>query len=366
MGVKRPFVRAEDGFETLLPPSPPPCGAPVVCVPARNEARRLPALIAALDAQRDLPQGRLRVVILLNNCVDASRAAVERAAAAAPRLDLRIEERRFPPPRAHAGSARRAAMEAGAGWLERIDAARGWLLTTDADAVPAPDWIARSRAALDAGADVAAAALNGDPVEEARFSPALRHAIVEAYTARMRAIALEDALDPTPGDPWPRHGDQSGGGLALRLAAYRAVGGCPAAPFREDLALVDSLRRLGGVVRRCPSIQVTVSARMRGRARGGMADTVRAWARRVAAGEALRVPDPAAQETHWRARAAIRRDAAAAAAALPPDLAARVVAAEVARRAPDPVDWPRLAPAPEALRTLERRLDDLTRARAAA
>ncbi len=354
------------GGTLLLPSEPiPPCGEPVVCVPARSEARRLPALVAALDQQRDLTRP-LRVVLFLNNCDDRSLEVAEQAASKAGRCDVRILERQFPPGLAHAGSARRVAMEAGAAWLDAAGAADGALLTTDADAIPAEDWVVRSLAALDAGADVAAAALMGDPREEAWFSPALRRAIDEVLAAQALAVTLEDGIDPTPGDPAPRHADSSGGGLALRLLTYRAVGGCPPLPFREDLAMVDAVRRLGGVLRRDPGIRVTVSARLRGRAPGGMADTVRRWAEMVAAGKPLVVPCPQVQLVHWRARATLRAEAAASAAALSPTLHARVVAAEVARRLPDPADWRCFKPAEEARTELEDLVNDVTAPRVAA
>jgi hypothetical protein len=343
-----------------------PCEEAVVCVPAGNEARRLPALIAALDRQVVPGAGRVRVLLLLNNCTDASRSAAERAAAAAARLEVRTVQRQFPAAAAHAGSARRAAMERGAVWLDEIGGRDGLLLTTDADAVPAADWIARSHAALAAGADIAAAAVVGAPVEEARFAPPLRRAVAEWLAARRLAVVIEDAVDPVPGDPAPRHWDHSGGGLALRLATYRAAGGCPAVAFREDLALVEAVRRLGGIVRHCSSVRVVVSARMRGRAAGGMADTIRAWAARTEAGAPVMAPHPAAMEAHWRARAAVRAEAARAACHLPPMLAARTVAAYVARHCPDPVDWPAEIPARDVIRMMERRLDDRSRVRPAA
>lgn len=187
------------GGAPLRPGLLPPCGEPVVCVPARSEARRLPALLAALDRQRDLTKP-LRVVLLLNNCANRSLEVAERAASTAERCEVRILERHLPPGLAHAGSARRAAMAAGAVWLEADGAFDGALLTKDADATPAEDWVVRSLAALDAGADFAAAALNGDAREEARFSPALRQAIDEVLAAQALAVRLEDAVDPTPGD----------------------------------------------------------------------------------------------------------------------------------------------------------------------
>jgi hypothetical protein len=208
--------------------------------------------------------------------------------------------------------------------------------------------------------------VTGAPVEEARFAAPLRRAVADWLTARRLALLVEDAIDPVPGDPAPRHWDHSGGGLALRIRIYRAAGGCPAMGFREDLALVDAVRRLGGIVRHCPSIRVTVSARMRGRATGGMADTIRAWAADAEAGAPVMAPHPEVMEAQWRRRAAARTEAARAAHQLPPTLAASVVAACVARNCPDPVDWPVEIPARDAARMMERRLDELFRVRPAA
>jgi hypothetical protein len=342
------------------------CDDAVVCVPARNEAGRLPKLIAALDRQGGRFGRPLRVMLLVNNSLDGSGRAAARAGAIAPHIELRIVERCFAAAVAHAGSARRAAMEAGADWLERDGVAGGVLLTTDADAVPDDDWVGASCAALEAGADVAAAAITGDPAEEAGFPPALRAAIGQVALARTLALDLEDAIDSTLGDPAPRHADHTGGGLALRLATYRAVGGCPALPFREDIGLVDAVRRMGGVVRHSPAVRVTVSARMQGRAAGGMAATIRAWSERIAQGGVLMAPDPAEQIYHWRARAAARAEAAHATAALPQEFRARIVAAELARRIPDPVDWHLEIPAHDAISMLKQYLDVHVRALSAA
>ena len=129
--------------------------AAVVCVPARDEERRLPRLLAALGNQTGLGCGRhdsaLHVVILLNNCRDRSHVAATEAARRWPSLSVDIVDMAFPPEQAHVGSARRAALDAGVLYLEKIGRPDGVLLTTDADAVPAPDWVANNLTALAAG-----------------------------------------------------------------------------------------------------------------------------------------------------------------------------------------------------------------------
>ncbi|MET5012917.1 hypothetical protein AAHH80_37995, partial [Burkholderia pseudomallei] len=58
---------------------------------------------------------------------------------------------------AHAGWARRAAMDAAVAWLEEEGTAEAaTLLTTDADSIVPPDWVAANLAALGSGADAVA------------------------------------------------------------------------------------------------------------------------------------------------------------------------------------------------------------------
>ena len=61
---------------------------PIVCVPARNEAERLPSLLRSLQEQNWLRARKrpLRMVLVLNNCEDSSGAVVERVARDLPLL----------------------------------------------------------------------------------------------------------------------------------------------------------------------------------------------------------------------------------------------------------------------------------------
>ena len=122
----------------------------MVCVPVRDEEKRLPALFDALSRQTQVAFGHWRLCLFLDGCRDESGAVARRLAHAAPFeaiivADASVRE-------ANAGRARRAAMAQG---LRRLRAPCGLILSTDADCRPAPDWIARSRQALDA-ADVVA------------------------------------------------------------------------------------------------------------------------------------------------------------------------------------------------------------------
>jgi glycosyltransferase involved in cell wall biosynthesis len=72
---------------------------PIVCVPARNEAERLPSLLRSLQEQTWLRARKrpLRMVLVLNNCEDSSRAVVERVARDLPRISLYLIEVHFSP-----------------------------------------------------------------------------------------------------------------------------------------------------------------------------------------------------------------------------------------------------------------------------
>lgn len=289
-----------------------------VCVPARDEAGRLAGLLEALAGQ-DV-EGLVRVVVAINNTTDRSVAiAAEAALRHEDRLALRIDDHRFPPNLAHAGSARERAMALGAAWLNEDPAAV--LISTDADTRPPADWVRRNLEAIDGGADLVGGRLVLDEAEA--VSPAVREAraLWDVYWARVRAI--EDALDPQPGDPAPRHGDHTGASLAITLDAYRAAGGVPPVPTGEDRFLVGAAVAAGRRLAHPLTVWTRVSPRLDGRAAGGMAADMRRLGTEAMAGQVPSAPDFG----HWRARALWRRDlrarhgaaaVIAAEAALPP------------------------------------------------
>jgi hypothetical protein len=149
------------------------------------------------------------------------------------------------------------------------------LLTTDADAVVAPDWVVRNVEALRRGADVVCGRAIIDPVDAAAI-PAHLHAD-DALERRLIAL-LDDlawVLDPEAHDPPSRHTEASGASLAVRARIFRRAGGIPAIASGEDRAFVRLLWMMDAKVRHDPAIQVMVSGRIVGRAQGGMADTIR-------------------------------------------------------------------------------------------
>jgi GT2 family glycosyltransferase len=264
---------------------------PIVCIPARNEADRLPSLLRSLQRQTWLrTHSGLLAVLVLNNCEDRSRAILQERAGEWPQLLLHLIEVKFAPENAHVGSARRLAMETAAA----LACKNAVLLTTDADAIPRHDWIDANLRAFNGGADLVGGYIVGDREEEALLGAGfVRRAARHLYYAKL-VDRLTSLLNPIPHDPWPRHSDHTGASLAVRGEVYRAVGGMPALPFREDLAFVERVCRAGYRLRHPLDVQVKVSARLAGRAAGGMADCLKAWLAAEEGGLPHLVEDPRA------------------------------------------------------------------------
>lgn len=300
----------------------------ILCVPARNEIDRLPRLLDALAGQ-DI-DGLIPVVVTVNNSDDGSAQWLRAAAARyAGRLDIHCDEQHFPADRAHAGTARRRAMDEGMRRLPNLDT--GILLTTDADARPPSGWIGGNLRAIAAGADVVGGALRLDDSEPLPEALVRHYRLLSRYWADVRN--REDAIDPVPWDAPPRHGDHTGASLAIRARTYLEAGGVPAIPTGEDRALVQAALVTGARLAHPIDVWVHVSAREDGRALGGMADAMRRLREQSAAGSGPMVPPFAA----WEARARWRRGLRGAA-----DGAIRIA-----------TDEPMLPPMPETLCLLD-------------
>jgi cellulose synthase/poly-beta-1,6-N-acetylglucosamine synthase-like glycosyltransferase len=249
----------------------------VVAIPVRDEEKRLPACLHALARQRDrsgrsISPTQVRVVLFANNCTDRS-ASLARNLGSELSLDVRVIEARLPPAIAHAGSARRAAMDLAEAWLVEAGESDGVILATDADSQVAPDWIAENLAAFAAGAEAVLGRINldeeGDELPEALHR---RGALEDTYEKLLTEFSW--LLDPLEYDPWPHHATISGASLAVTRAAYCRVGRLPRVPLGEDKALVGLLSRHDVRIRHCPTAHVITSGRTDGRAPGGVADTL--------------------------------------------------------------------------------------------
>ena len=282
-------------------PAPPPRLAACVVVPARDEAERLPDLVASLAGQRDgagrpFAPGAYEVVVLLNNCCDGSGGALERAGRAHPALRLHAVEVELAPHEAHVGRARQLLLDAAYGRFAALARPDGLLLTTDADTRVPPDWITSAQAEVDAGADLVGGRVTLDPAERAALSPGVRRLFLLDVGYRRALEEVRELYAPAPADPFPRHHQHFGACLAVTAAAYARAGGMPAVPTSEDVALVRAVEAVGGRVRHSYRFRAATSARAVGRASGGLADAFGWWAERADGGEPVRVESAAAAE----------------------------------------------------------------------
>uniref|UniRef100_UPI0015766823 glycosyltransferase n=1 Tax=Sphingomonas bacterium TaxID=1895847 RepID=UPI0015766823 len=218
--------------------------APAIAIgiPVRDEQALLPRLLGALDTQRGIDGSRVTVAFLLDGCTDQSEALVRGW-----RTPFAVVAHAVPRGEPNAGRARRVAMK-----LAQASGA-ALLVTTDADSVPAPDWLAAIVRAL-ADADLVAGRIirAGSPHDAAQDA-------VERYYDRLHAHRR--TIDPVAWDPAPGHHHTGGANLAFRADSFRALGGFDPVPSGEDALIVDRAHRLGLRVRREPAALVATSSR---------------------------------------------------------------------------------------------------------
>jgi hypothetical protein len=252
-----------------------PC---VVAIPMKDEARHIGACLAALATQMTLnglpiASGSFGVVLFANNCRDESPRLARLAADGLP-YPLRVVEQRMPASRAHAGGARRAAMDHAARWLAEEDFKEAAILTTDADSRVAPSWIAANLSALALGVDAVLGRIALD--EESAALPSALHdrgRLESAYEQLLCEISAR--LDPLEHNPWPHHSTISGASIGVNHRMYRKIGGMPCVPLGEDKAFIAALLCHDARLRYSPDVEVITSGRTSGRAPGGVADTLR-------------------------------------------------------------------------------------------
>ena len=270
----------------------------------------LPALVAALARQRQsdgrpFGDGELEVLLLLNNCTDASGTVARRLARTSPPLRVHVVEVQLGAHEAHVGRARQLAMDLAATRLVAVGAVGGAVCSTDADTQPASDWIAATLDEIASGADAVAGRITITALDRAALPRAARRALLLDVGYRRALEALRELYAPTPHDPFPRHHQHFGASLAVRADAYLPAGGMPAVRSSEDVALYRALVARGARVRHSYRVRVATSGRRDGRAQGGLADALAAW---TAAGREALVETASAAERRVARIALDRRD----------------------------------------------------------
>lgn len=273
-----------------------------VVIPVRNEQAVLPCVIAALAAQRDL-QGlaldahQYEVLLLLNNCTDATAAVAESLQHRFPRLALHVAQVAFATHEAHVGRARQLLFDVAFQRFERLNRPSGLILSTDADSRPAPDWIAQNVLEIAAGVDGVGGWISLDRIERAELHTGVRRLFSLDVTYRRALEELRSLYAPQAHDPFPRHHQHFGASITVTAAAYGRAGGMPLRASSEDVALYQAVLASGGRFRHSFRVRVVTSARMVGRAQRGLAEAIQAWNGQVGAASPVLVePAHAAEE----------------------------------------------------------------------
>jgi glucosyl-3-phosphoglycerate synthase len=183
----------------------------VVVVPARDEEKRIVACLEAL-ARQSVGVRAFELILVADACVDATES-VARAVAARLGITLTI----LSGPGVGTGPARRLGMDAAAARLERLGAGDGLIATTDADTVPAPDWLERQLDHVRAGAQVIAGMVQLNPEDSEELPEAVLDRREADAEQRLSAVLLED--------PAAAHHHFAGASLGVTAETYRAVGG---------------------------------------------------------------------------------------------------------------------------------------------
>ncbi|WP_245555580.1 glycosyltransferase [Gordonia soli] len=214
-------------------------------VPAHDESLVLPDCLAALARAVRRVDGPVDVVIVLDDCDEATAMAARAGVAA--HGDTRWRVRHID---SRTVGAARAAGFAHAAWDDRT-----WFATTDADSRVGDDWLTTHLALAAAGADVVAGLV--EPDDRQHWSTTM----TELYEAHYRRV--------------DGHGHVHGANLGFRASVYHRIGGFRSMALDEDVDLVSRASLSGAVVARTALAPVLTSVRESGRTAGGFAGFMR-------------------------------------------------------------------------------------------
>lgn len=281
--VAAPLTSAPEAFSQPLIQEPPLSQCEVcVIVPVRNEAKMLRSTLTALANQVDLnhqplPRDRYEIILLANNCSDASVAIAHHFAEQHPDLNLHIAEKTLPLQEAYIGRVRQMLMNEAHRRLSQINRKRGVIASTDGDSQVSPTWIAAMLQEIAEGADAVGGRILLDPAGLSQLAPYAKLCHLREVGYRSLIAELESYLDPNPDDPAPRHFQHYGASFAVTVEMYAQAGGMPLVRTPEDVALYQALLRVNARFRHSPTVRVFTSARQIGRTELGLANQLSVW-----------------------------------------------------------------------------------------
>ncbi len=293
---------------TGLPAPTSACRLTVV-IPARNEAAFVTHALRALAAQRDLNGGPLAsglfdIIVLANNCSDAT-AELARRSAQASRVPIYVVEADFAGADAHVGAARRAVMDSAAARFRDAGRPHAVIASTDADTVVDSQWIAWTLREVP-GVDAVAGHVRIGDAERSRFDVPVQTLYSRELTYRRLVAEVETLIDPVAEDPYPRHSSFVGASFAVTTAAYLAAGGLPPLPQLEDQQFCRALRRIDARIRHSTRVRATTSGRTATHVGGGFGAFIAGLHQSAERRSTFAVEHPRLTLALFTARAALR------------------------------------------------------------
>lgn len=222
--------------------------AVAVIVPAHNEAQLLPRCLDSVHAAGSALGGvPVLTVVVADTCWDATGALAAEHGAHVVAVTCR-----------NVGRARAAGVDHALSALSPVLPEEVWLATTDADSVVPRVWLREQLRWARVGYDAVLGTI--------RLDTGPQPAPHEAVHDRQYFSTL-----PARPAPWI-HPHVHGANLGMTAAAYERAGGFPPIATGEDRHLADRLQATGHRIARTDACPVTTASRLRGRARGGLAD----------------------------------------------------------------------------------------------
>jgi glucosyl-3-phosphoglycerate synthase len=228
----------------------------VVVIPARDEERRIGGCLEAL-ANQTASRDEFETLVVLDACRDDTARVVDEVSAA-----LGLTVRTLAGPGSGAGAARQVGMDAACDRLLELGCPDGLIACTDADSLPAPDWLERQLAHVAAGARAIAGLIELDGDEAAELPATVLNRRDRDASARLGRVRR---VEPEAG-----HHHFAGASLGVTADTYRAVGGIEPLVALEDAGFAVRLTQHGVPILRASDVKVRTSARADGRAVRGL------------------------------------------------------------------------------------------------
>jgi hypothetical protein len=295
----------------LVDRDPEPTCDTIVAIPVRDEEDEIEDTLQALADQVDatgqpLDSQSYEILLLANNCRDATAEIARCFAASRPGIKLHVIEVESSDADAHAGRARRQVMNEAYRRFELLARPLGIIATTDGDTRVEAGWINATRAEFQRGVDAVGGRIQLEPEALRSLSSHILEHHLRDVGYRALIAELDAYIAPDVHDPWPRHFQHFGASLAVTAGMYARVGGMPALPALEDVAFYNALVRQDARIRHSPAVQVTTSARTAGRAGFGFAAQLSEWEEMNRAGMYPAVESAPAAEARASARKALQ------------------------------------------------------------